>query len=316
MTVQRYVLSRLAQLPFVLLLISIATFSLIHLAPGDPVTVMLGPYWTPELEVRLRSYYGLDRPLVLQYLKWAGSVVRGDLGRSIRTGERVSALIPRRFVISLFLATITIFLTLMVAVPLGLVAASRHNTLLDYLSMFITLVGLSVPNFVLAVVLILILSVKLRWLPILGAGNLLNAPFDALQVYAMPAIALAAHRIAFVARLVRSSMLEVLDQEYIRVARAKGLTESRILLRHALRNSLIPLITVLAVEFAYLLGGVVIIEEIFVIPGMGNLLVRAVSQRDLPVFQGITLTIALVFVLSNIAADALYAVADPRIRYE
>jgi peptide/nickel transport system permease protein len=312
----RYLMRRLANLPLALVLISMGAFSLIHLVPGDPVNLMLGPYWTPELRDSLRKYYELDKPFVIQYVQWVGKMSRGDLGRSIRTGEPVRDMIPRPLGVSLTLALFTMFFTLIVSIPLGMLAAINHNRFFDYVAMAFSLLGLSIPNFVLALILILVLGVNLKWLPISGVGTFPTFSFNSIRLYLMPALALAGSRMGFIARLLRSSLLEVLNQDYIMVARAKGLANRRILVRHAARNSLVPLITIVAIEFAYLLAGVVIIEQIFVIPGIGNLLIRAVSQRDLPVVQAIVLLFALIFILSSLVADVSYALADPRIRYE
>lgn len=242
MTSARYLMHRLAQLPIVLLFVSLGSFSLIHLTPGDPVTAMLGPYHSADVYNKLRTEYGLDRPFLVQYGRWVGRVLQGDLGRSIRTGEPILPLIPPRLAMSTFLAALTMGVTLLVAIPVGVLAAANHNRTPDYAAMLSTLVALSLPNFVLAIVLILVFGVHLQVLPISGIGERPLVSWESLKLLIMPAIALAAGRAAFLARLLRSSLLDILTQDYIKVARAKGLHEQRVLIRHALRNSLIPLI--------------------------------------------------------------------------
>lgn len=310
-----YLLRRLTQLPVTLFAISVVIFALIHLAPGDPVAAMMGPLSTAELEKALRTYYELDRPLHEQYLSWLGHVVQGDLGKSIRTSEPVLRMILERFPATLTLATLAMALALTVSLPAGTISALRRNTWVDRLIMLLSLVGFSIPNFVLAIIMILVLGVWLRWLPISGTASILSDPARALPLYVMPTLALGAYYTAILARFWRSSLLDVMGRDYIRVAYAKGLWTSLVVRRHALKNSIIPIITVVAINFAYLLGGAVVIEQIFTIPGIGSMLIQAVVQRDFPVIQGITLVVALFFIVSNLVADVLYAWADPRIKY-
>lgn len=310
-----YLLRRIAQLPAILLVISLLVFGLIHLVPGDPIVVMLGPMATPELERALRAYYGLDQPLHQQYLAWLGRVLQVDLGRSIRTSEPVATMILERFPATLTLAVLAMLLALVVSLPAGVVSGLRRNTWSDHLIRLLALVGFAVPNFVLAIVMILVFGVWLRWLPIAGSSSLLADPLRAMPLYVMPTLALAAYYTAILTRFWRSSLLGVLACDYIRVAYAKGLSTTLVVRRHALKNAIIPIITVVAINFAYLLGGAVVVEQIFTIPGIGSLLIRAVVQRDFPVIQGVTLLVALFFIAANLVADLLYAWADPRIRY-
>jgi peptide/nickel transport system permease protein len=266
----------------------------------------------------LKKEYALDRPLVEQYLHWLGRMARGDMGVSIRTNERVSDIILTRLPVSLALATAATLLALVVAIPAGVLAACRQKTVWDYGLMAFTMLGLSVPNFTLALLLILVFAMKLDWLPISGVG--LRGPGTdgglALLPFVLPTIALAVPRIAELSRFVRASMLGVLKQDYVRTAYAKGLAPSGVILTHALKNAMIPVITVTAITFAYLVGTTITIEYIFAIPGIGSALVNAVVNRDFPVIQGLTLANAVLFLLMNLLADYLYAVVDPRVAYE
>ena len=318
MSLTTYLLNRLLQLPLVLLFVTLILFSLMHVTPGDPVAIMLGVYATPESEAALKADFNLDLPLVQQYVLWVGKIFQGDLGYSIRTREEVTQIIAQRFPISVSLAAAASVVSLLVAIPAGIIAAHRRNTAWDYGLMGFTMLGLSVPNFALALLLILGFAMKLGWVPISGIGfySFADDPVRAFTPFILPTVALSVPIIAEMARLVRASMLEVLDQDYIRVARAKGVSEGAILRSHALKNALIPIITISAINFAYLVGTTITIEYIFAIPGVGSSLIQSVINRDFPVIQGLTLIIALFFIVSNIAADLLYALADPRVVYD
>ena len=317
MTVSAYLLRRLAQLPVVILVITVVVFALMRLTPGDPVIIMLGVYASPEALETARQEFNLDKPLPAQYLLWIGRVIRGDLGISIRTREAVTRMIADRFPTSLTLAAAAVLVSLVVAIPLGILAAYRRNTWIDNASMVAAMAGLSMPNFALALLLIYVFALRLGWVPITGIGlvSVWENPLRAIPPYILPVVALAVAQMAVMARLMRASMLEVLSQEYIRVARSKGLREPLVLIHHALRNALIPIITVVAIQFAYLVGSTITIEFIFAIPGLGSVLINAVLNRDFPVIQGFTLFMACFFILSNLAADLVYLRTDPRIRY-
>jgi peptide/nickel transport system permease protein len=318
MQLGRFFLRRLVQIPLVLFFVTIIIFALMHVTAGDPISIMLGAYSTPEAVAALKKEYALDRPLVEQYLHWLGRMARGDMGVSIRTNERVSDIILTRLPVSIGLATAATLLALVVAIPAGVLAAYRRNTAWDYGLMAFTMLGLSVPNFTLALLLILVFAMKLDWLPISGVG--LSGPGTdsglALLPFILPTIALAVPRIAELSRFVRTSMLGVLQQDYIRTAYAKGLAPFGVVLTHALKNAMIPVITVTAITFAYLVGTTITIEYIFAIPGIGSALVNGVVNRDFPVIQGLTLANAVLFLLMNLLADYLYAVVDPRVAYE
>ncbi len=305
---------RIVELALTLLLVSVLIFSLIHVIPGDPITTMLGPNATSELIREMRSFYGLDRPLAEQYASWLSHLVQGDLGRSIVTRQPVTRMILERLPATLLLAVIATLLGTAFALPVGIIAAVRMNSPVDYLFRTFALLGVAIPNFVLAVVMILVFAVWLRWVPISGAPSLLKNPASAIPYFILPTIVLGVSYAALMARVLRSGMLEVLSQDYIRTARAKGLNSRAVLWRHALSNALLPLITIFALNFAYLFGGAAVMEQIFGLPGMGSLIIQAALQRDYPLIQGISLFVAVIFVLSSLTADFLYALADPRVR--
>lgn len=308
-----YFLRRLIELPPVLLLTSVIIFLLIHLVPGDPIAAMVGPSVTEEQISALRQEYGLSDPLLMQYGRWLGRVVTADLGHSIRTGEEVRQMIADRLPASLTLAGLGMVWALLLAVPLGIIAATKQNTVVDYGASLVAIAGQSVPNFVLAVVLVLIFAVRLRWTSVSVQGDIVREPWTTLPSYLLPSITLGLTYAAQFMRLLRSSLLEVLGQSYITVARAKGLVEYTVLFRHAIRNALIPLITVVGTGFVYMLGSAIIIEKIFNVPGLGNLMIRAVLQRDIPVIQGIALAISLIFILANLAVDITYGLLNPKL---
>ncbi len=317
MTVSAYLLRRTVQLPVVILVITVVVFALMRVTPGDPVLIMLGVYASPEALAAMREEFNLNKPLPVQYILWMGQIVKGNLGISIRTREPVTRMIADRFPTSLTLAAAAVLLSVVIALPLGILAAYRRNTWVDYSSMVGAMAGLSMPNFALALLLIYIFALRLGWVPVTGIGlvALREDPWRAIAPYILPVVALGVAQTAVLARLLRSSMLEVLSQEYIRVARSKGVREHLVLVHHALRNALIPVITIVAIQFAYLVGSTITIEFIFAIPGLGSVLVSAVVNRDFPVIQGFTLFMALFFILSNLTADLIYLLADPRIRY-
>ena len=315
----RYLARRLGLLVPTLLGISVLVFVLMRLIPGDVVQVMLGTeaQLAPEQRETLYRLFGLDAPLHVQYLRWLGDLLRGDLGVSLRTAEPVTRVIAGRLPITLELALLAALLSWVLAVPLGVIAAIRRDGLLDAFAHVVGLIGLSVPNFWLATMLLLATSLYLRWQP---AGAEWASPFrDPLtnaQQMLLPVLSLSAALIAVVMRMTRSAMLEVLGQDYIRTARAKGLGEPLVLGRHASKNAAIPVVTVMGVQVGYLLGGAVVVELIFGLPGIGWMILNGIYQRDYPLVQGGVLFVAVVFVLVNLLVDVTYAYLDPRIRYD
>lgn len=288
--------------------VSLGVFFMIHLAPGDPVTVMLSEFASPADQEALRDQLGLNRPLYVQYWRFLTHALRGDLGRSIRSDRTVISEIAWRFPNTLRLALAALLLAVVVGGAIGIISAVRRNTAFDHGAMLTVLVGLSMPSFWLGFMLMIVFALRLELLPVAG--------YEGWRYLILPGITLAAAPAAVLARLTRSSMLEVLHQDYMRTARAKGLHEGRVVLKHALKNSLIPVVTVMGLQFGYLLGGAVITESVFAWPGIGRLVVEAILARDFPVVQGAVLMIALGFVIVNLIVDVLYAYLDPRIRFE
>ncbi len=314
----KYVLRRLILLGPTLLGISVLVFGLMRFLPGDVVQVMIGTeaQLAPEQRQTLYRLFGLDAPLHVQYLRWLGDLVRGDLGVSLRTAEPVSHVIAQRLPITVELALLAACLSWLIAVPLGALAAVRRNGVLDFLAHLLGLVGLSVPNFWLATMLLLVTSLYLRWQPAGEWASPFQSPLANLQHMVLPVLSLSAALIAVVMRMTRSSMLHVLGQEYIPAARSKGLGEARVLARHAFKNAAIPVVTVMGVQVGYLLGGAVVIEVIYGLPGIGWMILNGIYQRDYPLVQGGVLFVAVAFVLLNLLVDVLYACLDPRIRYD
>lgn len=314
----KYILRRLVQLIPTLLGISILVFGLMRLLPGDVVRVLVGPELNISAEQRatLERMLGLDAPLHLQYVRWLGAVLQGDFGLSLRSSQPVLAIIKQRFPITLELSLLSLLVSWVIAVPLGIWAAVRRRGMAEFTSQVVGLVGLSVPNFWLATMLLLGTSLWLRWQPSPLWVSIFKDPVTNLQMMIMPVIALSAALVAAIMRMVRSSMLEVLGQDYIRTAQAKGLGGRVILVRHALKNAFIPVVTVMGVQLGLLLGGAVVIEQIFGLPGIGWMILNGIYQRDYTLVQGGVLFIAVVFVLINLLVDVLYAYVDPRIRYD
>jgi peptide/nickel transport system permease protein len=308
------VLRRLALSIPILLLVSIMVFSLIHLIPGDPVTVMLGQEATPEVKQALRHELGLDRPLVIQYFVWLGRVVRGDLGRSLVDRTSVLDQIRLRLPATIELASGAFLIALLIAIPAGVLSATRRGSAVDHASTVLALGGLSLPSFWLAMLLIIVFAVKLQWLPASGYVPFFENPRANLTAMILPMFATGIRESAFLMRMLRSSMLEVLHADYVRTARAKGLRERAVVLRHALRNGLVPVVTSSGLVIAGLLGGLVITESIFSIPGFGRLIVDAIFQRDFITVQGAILVSAVLVVLVNLVVDLLLVLIDPRIK--
>ncbi|HEX2036875.1 MAG TPA: ABC transporter permease [Chloroflexota bacterium] len=313
----RHIAHRLALLVPTVLGISVLVFALMRLLPGDVVDGLVGTEATlgPEQRATLRRLLGLDAPLHQQYLRWLADLMRADLGVSLRTSEPVSRLIVQRAGITAELAFLSVTLSALLAIPLGILAALRRNGPLDFLAHIVGLLGLSFPNFWLATMLLLVASLAFRWQPPLVWVSPFVDPLANLQQMALPVLSLSATLMAVVMRMTRSAMLEVLGRDYVRTARAKGLGAWAVLARHALKNAAIPVITVLGLQIGHLLGGAVVIEQIFGLPGIGWMILNGIYQRDYPVVQGGVLFVAIVFVLLNLLVDVLYAYLDPRIRY-
>jgi len=315
----RYIAQRaIAFIPTVLG-ISLLVFFAIRMIPGDAITAMLGTeagMLTANQRAALEEYFGLDKPLYEQYLSWLGNLLQGDMGYSVRHGQPVLDVILARFPVTLELAVMAVLIALAIGLTFGVLSAIFHNSPLDLLGQLFALIGLAAPNFLIGTLIIYVLSVYFGILP--NAGNyveLTEDPVRNLQQLIFPAITLGFAFSASVMRMTRSAMLEVLGQDYIRTARSKGLKDRTILRRHALRNALIPIVTLVGVETGYLLGGTVIVEEIFTLPGIGRLTYNAISQRDYALIQGVTLFIAMNFVVINLIVDFVYTLLDPRISY-
>jgi peptide/nickel transport system permease protein len=307
-SVARYLIRRLLLTLPVLLGVATLVFSLIHLVPGDPAQAMLGEGASAKDVAELRARLGLDRPLLQQYGTFLTGALRGDLGTSFRTGQPVTTAILDRVPATVELALASMVIAMVVALPLGIIAAVGHGTMADHTSMTLALAGISIPNFWLGPMLAIIFSVQLGWLPVSGRGG--------VESLVLPAISLGAALSAILARMTRASLLEELRELYVRAALARGVSRGRAIIRHALRNSLIPLVTILGLQFGAVLTGAVITETIFAWPGIGRLLIQSISFRDYPLVQGCILLIAVTYVTVNLVTDLLYGVLDPRIRYE
>ena len=311
----QYLIRRLALLVPVAFLVSIAVFGLIHLTPGDPAQIILGEEHSPEAVAVLRHQLGLDQPLPLQYVNWVGGVLHGDLGRSLRTHQPVREAIVERLPATLELGFAAVLWSLIVAIPLGSIAAMRRGSALDYATTGFTTAGISVPNFFLGIILILFLSLSLKLLPPAGFVPLTeNAP-DNLRRLIMPAIALGTAGAAINMRFTRSAMIEVLRQDYIRTARAKGAPWLQVISGHALKNALIPVVTVVGLQIGQVIEGALVTEQVFSWPGVGKLAVDSIFGRDYTIIQGIVLMAAFTFMLVNLLVDLLYGALDPRISY-
>ncbi|HLJ58843.1 MAG TPA: ABC transporter permease [bacterium] len=309
-----YIAQRVLQLVGVLLVVATLVFVVFRLVPGDLAEMRLGEYIDPATLTAVRHTLGLDRPLAVQYASWLADAVRGNLGLSALNGQPVAALVLEKFPATLELAVLGMILSLVVSVPAAVITAFRRNSWLDQAARGAAIVGYCVPRYWLAVLLILVLAVRVRWLPPAGFVPLSEDPLGNLRYAALPALSLAVTLAAVQMRFLRSSLLDVVGQDYIRTAHAKGLADRAIVLRHALRNALITFVTVIGLQFADLLGGLVVVEQIFSWPGVGWLTIQSITQRDYAVVQGTVLLIATAFVLVNLIVDVLYAYLDPRIR--
>lgn len=312
---RRFVLRRLLVTVPVLLGVSVLAFAIMHVVPGDPVRLIAGPDAPEEVVQQLRVELGLERPLHVQYLSFLTRALRGDLGRSLRSRAPVLDEILTRFPATLELTTASMLIAVAIGLPLGLVSAVRRASWVDYTAMGVSLSTLSMPVFWFAIVAIWIFSLQLGWFPVSGRGGPVWE-WDGMRHIVLPAVTLATTSIAIISRLTRSGMLEVLGQDYIVTARAKGVAEPLVVGKHALKNALIPVVTVVGLQYGFLLGGAVVTETVFAWPGVGRLAITSILQRDYPVVQGCVLLVAVLFVLINLVVDLLYAWIDPRIRYD
>jgi ABC-type dipeptide/oligopeptide/nickel transport system permease component len=326
--VLQYIVRRLLSLVVILLGVSVLVFALVHLAPGDPVRIMLGEEATAADVERLNRIYGFDQPLPVRYWRWLRAALQGDFGVSIRQQLPVREIIFERMPATIELSLWSMLISIGIGVPLGVLAAVRRNTWIDFGSMFAALVGVAAPNFWVGLILLSQIALHVAWLPIGGRGPAFGDAmwalvtrldgalmWDHLRYMLLPALALGASLMAVITRLTRSSLLEVLGKDYVRTARAKGLRGLTIVYGHALKNALLPVVTVVGVQFGALLGGAIVIEVVFSWPGVGRLIVNAISQRDFPVVQGSVLMLAVVFAFVNLLVDLSYGLINPRVRY-
>ncbi len=310
-----FIIRRLLLLVPVLLIVGVIVFLLMHLTPGDPTSVMLGREATVEQKEALRERLGLNEPLPVQFVRWFGNALRLDFGDSLFIGKPVTEALLERAQPTGLLTLYSLTLALAIAIPAGVIAAVRANTLLDRLLMVVSISGAAIPGFFFGILLILLFAVVLGWLPSGGYAGIDEDPVQHLRYMLLPTLALGFSAAGLLARLVRSTMLDVLNEDFVRTAYAKGLPERHVVLWHALRNALIPVLTLIGVLLAGMLGGAVVIETVFNIPGMGRLLVQSVTRRDIPVVQGAVMTVAAIEVLVMLLVDVLYVFVDPRIRY-
>lgn len=311
-----YILRRLVQMIPVLFIVSIAIFAIIHLIPGNPAEIMAGPNATDKQLTALRHQYGLDQPIWLQYFIWLQNILSGNLGNSFINDFPVGRLIVLRVPATVELAIASALIGALIALPLGIFAALRPGSLIDFFTTLFSALSFAIPGFWLAILLILLFSLQFKWLPPSGRPEFGEQPIEHLKALIMPALTLGVAMAAKLTRYLRSSMLDVLDQDYTRTARAKGLHEQLIVLRHVLRNALIPVITVFGLQMGDLLSGAIIIESIFAWPGIGRLTIQAIGWRDYSVLQASVMFIVVAFLLVNLLTDLTYSLIDPRIRYE
>jgi peptide/nickel transport system permease protein len=310
-----YIIRRLFLLIPVLMIVGVIVFTLIHLTPGDPASVMLGRDATIEQKVALREQLGLNEPFHIQLVEWFGNALRLDFGDSLFIGKPVTEALLDRFQPTTLLALYSLTLSVMIAIPAGVLAATRPNSPLDRLLMIMSISGVAIPSFFFGILLILLFAVVLGWLPAGGYVDFGESPVQHLKYMILPTLALGFSSAGLMARLVRSTMLDVLNQDFVRTAYAKGLPQRHVVMLHALRNALIPVMTIVGISFAHMLGGAIVIETVFNLPGMGRLLVQSVTRRDFPVVQGAVMTVAAIQVLIMLLLDVLYVYVDPRVRY-
>jgi len=314
--VRGYILRRVAACLATLLFVSVLVFLVVRVLPGDPALVILGPESSREAADRLREAMGLNRPLVVQYAEWLGGAARGDLGRSIQYDVPVGRLIVSRLPVTLPLTALAAAFMLLGAVPLGVFAATRHRRAGDYAAMIFSQLGISIPQFWSGLLLILLFSVHLGWVRAGGFDGWAAGLWPGIRALLLPAVALGFFQTAVLVRATRSAVLDVLREDYVRTARAKGVAEPRVVGKHTLRNAMIPIVTVAGIQLGQLMAGSIILESVFALPGLGRLALGAITARDLPVVQGVSLFVASTIVVINFAVDVAYGFLDPRIRYD
>jgi peptide/nickel transport system permease protein len=315
MAMYGYLFRRLLGTIPVMLVVGVFIFLMFRLTPSDPAAIIAGDNATTEQVAQIRSQLGLDRPLIEQFFIWSANVLSGDFGESFFFKKTVAALIGERIEPTLSLAFFTILIAVLVAVPLGVLAAHRHGSWIDRIVMGFSVLGFSVPVFVIGYILIYVFAIYLNWLPVQGYQRIGEGLGGWVERLILPSMTLSVIYVALIARMTRTSVLEVLSEDYIRTARAKGQIERKVLFRHALRNAAVPIVTVIGLGIALLIGGVVVTESVFTIPGLGRLTVDAVLARDYPTIQAVILLFSFVYVMINLAVDMLYTILDPRIRY-
>jgi peptide/nickel transport system permease protein len=311
-----YIIKKLLLLVPTVLAITFLVFTMMRFIPGDPIFLLLGDMYDQRQADELRHEYGLDRPLLVQYVWWLARLVQGDWGRSVLTYRPVFQDIVERLPVSLELIILSMLLALLIAIPAGVISATRPYTAFDYGAMTVALLGISMPDFFLGILLFLLFSLTLGWLPVQGYVPLTTSVLENLSHMILPAVALGLARCGILTRLIRASLLEVMRLDYVTTARAKGVLEFLVINKHALKNALIPTITVMGLQIGFLLGGAIVIEAVFGIPGLGTYGVQGITKRDYQQVQGFILIVALMFVFSNLLVDISYAYFDPRIRYE
>lgn len=309
-----YVIKRLLSLVPVLFIVSVIIFFIIHMTPGDPAAMLLGEEATDEEIQNLREEMGLNEPLLMQYMQWITHALQGDLGTSYFMKQPVTDAIFSHLAPTVSVAILAGFVSLLISIPIGILAAVRRGTNTDHAVMGLSLLGMSLPSFLLGLFLILLFGVKLQWLPVAGYQPLSAGLLEHLKYLILPSIALGAIHAALIARMTRSSLLEVLNMNYIKTARSKGVGEFMLIIRHTIRNAFLPILTVIGQTFGSLIAGAVVTETIFNIPGIGQLIINSVERRDYTVIQGVVLFVTCVYVLINLAVDLLYGVIDPRVR--
>jgi peptide/nickel transport system permease protein len=310
-----YIARRVASLALVMALVGVCVFLLLHLAPGDPAAIIAGDNATPDQIAGIRAKLGLDDALPVQFMRWSAAVLSGDLGVSIFSNTPVSVLIGQRLEPTLSLALATLCFAVPVALVLGVVAAWKAGSVIDRVSMVISVAGFSAPAFVVGYIMIFVFAITLKWLPVQGYAPIAQGFADWARHLVLPALTLGLAYVALIARITRATMLDVLAEDYIRTAKAKGVSTGPMLMKHALRNAGVPIVTVIGIGVALLIGGVVITETVFNIPGIGRLVVDAVSKRDYPIIQGVILVFSAVYVVINLLVDLSYTLIDPRIGY-
>lgn len=310
-----YSIKRLVVAVPVLLSVALFVFALLYVAPGDPAAIMAGDAATPEQIERIREALHLDRPFVLRFGEWIWALLHGDLGLSIFTGQPVATMVGQRLEPTILLMLLTLIVSVLVAIPLGTIAAWRYSTLADRIIMALAALSFSVPAFVVGYLLAYVFALQLNWLPVQGYAPLSEGPLESLRSLTLPALALGSVYVGLLVRITRTTMLEVLNQDYIRTARAKGSPDGSIFFRHALKNCAVPIITTIGSGVALLIGGAIVTETVFALPGVGSLTVDAVLRRDYPVIQGVVLISSFFYIIINLIVDILYTVFDPRIRY-